>query len=482
MQQKPVEFYRQFANLRSFASVLPLCVFVVGCADRPSTIDVRATRPHEGATLRLAVSDPSDLPLVRDLARSWAIRQDARVELLEDPSDDTADVRLIRPSELPRLAEAGALAEVPTEYQSSSNPYRWEDIFIVNSSRLSVWKSKTLAVPVYGEGMVFAYRTDVYPVKNGPASLPPRNWDEVAARAGAAPGKAMAAWPAMPEFREAIFHYLAASLDRPAINRLPSGVLPRDEFFSFHFDTTTGASRLTAPAFIEAGRMMARLTPLLTPGVDPAESFNKHGASFGIVSLRDLANLDTAIVGKIGIMPLPATSFTLGPKGERQAVPGGNLNRVPYLGWGGRLGVVSSKSAKKEAAWDFWTDAGMPDQQALDLIGATKWGAGPFRGSQIDTRVRPRWLGYRLGTAETDQLTGALRDNIGVGTLNYRAVLRTPNEEEFRLALRPRLKAVIDGTEPAETALLEASAKWTAIIGKLPKDRWNEWLRRSLGL
>ncbi|WP_020473298.1 ABC transporter substrate-binding protein [Zavarzinella formosa] len=482
MQQNPPETSRVFARPQIFAPVFILMLLALGgCADRPSTIDVSPERPYENLTLRVAASDSSDLPILRDLARSWANRHHATVIVSDILDDEKADLFLISPAELPRMAEAGKLAELPGEYLVPTHPYRWDDIFIVNSSRLCGWKNKTHAVPVIGEGMVLAYRTDHFTGKNGQPGTPPRTWDELLRQAAVAPNKGMASWPATAEAREALFFSLAASFDKLAINRLPSGTMVHDDFFSFHFDPATGKSRLGDPAFLEAGKVMQQLTPLMTSGADPVESFNKHGATFGFATLRDLARLDSEVAGRIGILPLPGVTRTI-DKGESKLVPGGNINRVPYLGWGGRIGVVSAKYDRPDAAWNFWTDAGMPDHQSLDLIAATNWGAGPYRASQIEARVRPRWLGYQLTTSETDRLTGSLRDNLGLGAQNYRTRLRTPNERELRMVLRPHLEGIISGKEPADQAIKASDEEWKAIIGKIPPEQWRGWVRKSLGL
>ncbi len=451
----------------------------VGCADRPSVIDVNPSLPHDNVALRISATNPADLTLLRDLAATWASRNHATVVVSETVGDETADLWVVAPAELPAFAETGRLTEAPPDVMKAAQAYRWDDIFPVISSSLCGWRDKTWAVPVVGEGLVFVYRTDAFPGKAGPV---PRHWDDVVQQATEAPRTCLAAWPAAPEAREAVFFSLAASLDRAVITRLPGGTLVRDDFFSFQFDPTTGASRLMSPAFLEAGEILAKLTPMTTPGADPAESFNRHGAKCGFMTLSELARLDPGVAAKVGILPTLGVTHTYDADGERVAVTGGNVNRVPYLGWGARVGVVSAKSGNPEAAWDFLTDAGMPDRQALDLIAAAKWGAGPFRASQLDARNRARWLGYQLTPAETDRLTSALRDNLGIGTLNSRTRLRTPNERELREAFRRHWEGVLAGREQPEQALRATDEEWTAAIQRIPPDQWRMWVRKALGL
>jgi len=476
-------FVRLSAGVQISAVVkIALVCLATGCADRPSTIDVRGDQPHREATLRVAATNAADLPLLRHLAATWANRHHATVTVSDRLGDETADMWLISPAELPGLAEGNRLSEVPADVLKTANAYRWDDIFTVNSSRMCAWRDQTWALPVVGEGIVFAYRTDHFSAKAGQGRPVPTHWAELVRQAKASPRTVFSAWPASPEAREAIFFTLAASLDREAITRLSSKDLVRDEFFSFHFDPATGASRMAGPAFVEAAGIMAELTPMAVRGADAVDGFNNHGAVCGFLTLEDLARLDADVAGKVGILPVLGVTHTYNAKGERVPVSGGNVNRVPYLGWGGRVGVVSAKCQHPEAAWGFWADAGMPDQQSFDLIAATKWGAGPFRPSHLDARARPRWLGYQLSPSETDRLANALRDNLGIGSQNFRTRLRTPNERELRVAFQRRLEVVLAGRETPEQAMRATDQEWMAIIQGIPPDQWREWVRKSLGL
>ncbi|HVK07374.1 MAG TPA: hypothetical protein VM597_01225, partial [Gemmataceae bacterium] len=111
-----------------------------------------------------------------------------------------------------------------------------------------------------------------------------------------------------------------------------------------------------------------------------------------------------------------------------------------------------------------------------------KWGAGPYRPSQVDTRAQARWAGYDLSPGDTNRLMTALRDNVGPGIQNSRLRLRTPNEAEFAAALDEQLVPLLKGTKAAELALAEAERRWGAIAAALPPAEWRAMYRRSLGL
>jgi multiple sugar transport system substrate-binding protein len=144
--------------------------------------------------------------------------------------------------------------------------------------------------------------------------------------------------------------------------------------------------------------------------------------------------------------------------------------------------VVSAGSAVHDAAWDFLTDAGLPDRTALDLVADPRWGAGPYRTSQLDARARSRWYGYGLTAPETERLTAALRDNLGLAVQYYRIRLRTPDHADLDRALDARLRAALAGQLPPAEAMAQANADWRAIIDRQPKGVWLDWGKKGLGL
>ena len=182
----------------------------------------------------------------------------------------------------------------------------------------------------------------------------------------------------------------------------------------------------------------------------------------------------------LGVAPLPGAEFTFDAAGTQRPTDQKTVNRVPYLGWGGRFGVVSARCSDPAAAWDFLIDIGLPDGLALDLIASPRWGAGPYRTSQLDSRARPRWFGYGLPAAETDRLIAALGDNLGPSVENYRIRLRTPNQAELAAALDEELRKVIHAREPAD--LSAANRRWKAITDQMPGAKWKALLRTSLGI
>jgi hypothetical protein len=471
-----------------FCGRYPLCALALhpfliaaGCIERPTTIDPAPARPHSGVVLQVAVQDQRDRELVRQLAASWANRSGAEVRILESPWDGTADIGIIATADLARWAEPGLIVEVPATVRSQSHAYRWDDVVSVHRVRLTSWRDRTYALPVLGEGLVLVYRKDAFDGKGGRPASPPGTWDTLLQNAEMFGPNSLPPLPSDAERLGAEFFSAAACYDRMAVGRISAGDLKLDDsFFAFQFDTATGKPRLDAPAFQHVAELFRRMQTFRSPAPDAITAFRDGQAKVGIVSLAELAPIVAALGDRVAVAPLPGAGFVFDAKGEKQVTEQQTINRVPYHGWGGRVGVVSKKCSAPEAAWEFLADVGMPEHTALDLIAATRWGAGPYRSSQLDARARPRWFSYGMSAPETDRLTASLRENAGQNIQNNRVRLRTPNQEELAMILDAELRAAVKAKEPA--SLAKVNARWQAAIDKLPTDEWWVMTRRSLGL
>ncbi|HEX3146508.1 MAG TPA: extracellular solute-binding protein [Gemmataceae bacterium] len=449
-----------------------------GCTERPTTIDPPPVRPYAGVSLKVAAADPADRELLRQLGRSWAVRNGVDLQILDDPRDGAADVQLIPMADLPQLANAGALAELPTAFKSPTDAYRWDDILQPYAARLTNWRDRTYALPVIGEGLVLAFRNDIFDGKDG-RPLPPTTWEELR-DAGNVYG--LPPVPAGAERLQTEFFAAAACYDRPAVGR-NAGVdvlREREAFFTFQIDMKSGDPRLDTPAFVHVANLFAGMKKR-SKLLDAAAAFRAGETNVGILSLAELGRVGPEIADKLGIAALPGSRFTFDAKGEQMPTVRDAVNRVPYLGYAGRVGVVSARCTAPEAAWNFLVDAGLPERNALDLIADARWGAGAYRSSQLDGKSRSRWYVYGLSASETERLTNALRDNLGLGTQNYRIRLRTPNHNELDAALDADLRATLTGKEPVEAGMKKANADWTSIIDRQPRQSWIDIARRSSG-
>ncbi len=443
------------------------------CIERPTTIDPVPDQPFRGITLKLAASHPGDEETLHQLTRGWASRTGATVLVSSDPWNASTDVGLISPAEMPRWAETKQLVEVPLEIKLPTNPYRWGDLNPIESVRLTAWGSGTYALPVLGAGMVLVYRKDVFEGRSPPAS-----WDEMLEAASKFGPNSLPPLSKDPERLSAEFFAAAACYDRLAIGRLGNTI--SEDFFAFQFDSSTGMPRLDKPAFRHVAELFRSLQPFRSSAPDLATAFRSGAAKLGILSLKELGQLGSETTDRLGVAPLPGSRLIFDAKDRRQPTEEGSINRVPYLGWGGRVGVVSTSCSSPEAAWDLLAELGMPERTALDLIASPGIGAGPYRTSHLDHRARPRWFAYGFSATETERLTSALRENLGPTVQNYRVRLRTPNQHELAAILDAELRNILKSDQPANTTQL--NERWKKAIEKMPPGEWKRVFRKSLGL
>jgi len=443
------------------------------CIERPTTIDPAPDQPFQGITLNLAASNPDDRAMLHQLSRGWASRTGAKVQISPDPWNGSADIGLLSQAEMPRWAEANQLAEVPLELKRPTNPYRWGDLNPIESIRLTTWGKGTYALPVIGEGMVLVYRTDAFEGRSAPAT-----WEEMLESANKLGPNSLPPLSADPERLSAEFFTAAACYDRLAVGRIGNTI--SDDFFAFQFDPATGAPRLDKPAFRHVAELFRNMQRFRGSATDIATAFRSGEAKLGILSLKELGQLGPETTDQLSVAPLPGSRVTFDAKDRPQPTDQGSINRVPYLGWGGRVGVVSATCSSPEAAWDLLAELGMPERTALDLIASPKLGAGPYRTSHLDHRARPRWFAYGLSATETERLTAALRDNLGPTVQNYRVRLRTPNQHELQAILDAELRSILKSEQPANTTRL--NDRWKTAIEKLPPEEWKRVLRKSMGL
>jgi ABC-type glycerol-3-phosphate transport system substrate-binding protein len=481
-----------FASSKLLPALFAPCLIAAGCIERPTTIDPLPDRPHAGIVLTAAASDAADREFLQRLAKSWTTQSGAEIRVLDTPWDGSADIGLVAPAEISRWAEAGQLATAPSDF-TPTHPYRWDDVLSVYARPLLVWRNRMYALPILGEGLVVAYRTDVFDGIDGRPGNPPATWDELLGM-----GEKYFKKPCLPpvprtsERLLAEYFAAAACYDRPAIARFAPGVLPDEEFFAFQFDVPKLARdgqevpiadpRLERPAFRHVADLFRRMGPYRVQAADVAAAFRSGDAKVGIISLAELGRVGPDMAEKLGVAPLPGARFTFDANGERRPTDQDTVNRVPYIGWGGRVGVVSAACANPAAAWDFIMDAGLPDRSALDLIATPGIGAGPYRMSQLDVRVRSRWFAYGLSAFETERLTSALHDNLGLGVQNPRLRLRTPNQHELAAALDEDLRAMMRDQTPVDQAMAKANNRWKQIVRKQTAVQWNADVRASVGL
>lgn len=478
-----------------------------GCGPAPGPTG-RSDQPFAGVTLTVSCPDPAFRAALTPLARSWAARTGAAVEMVPTPPvpDSPADIAVIGFANLGALADRGDLVPVPTEIKNANHPYQWLSVLpAYRSERFTGWGGQTLGLPLAGDGAVLVYRADrlsdigailAFETLTGKNLVPPATWEDLAELAGFftwLDGRpALPALPDDPAQLSELFFRIAACYDRPALGEAQQ-VTDQAESLSFQFHAESGRGRLDAPGFRLAADQLARLrtgagwVKDLWAGGRPADPvaalLPDDGAVLAVLSIGQLGRLRDAtgvMPTRFGVAPLPGVRVRF-DRMTGTPQPGiGGVNYIPYFA-GGKVGAVRTRCVHPEAAFDLLTDLGGPGR-SLDLVGNPAAGAGPYRDSHLDPKEAIIWLGYGFGPDATTHLREAVRRFVSKEVRNSVYGLRTPDQELLNRLLATELKQLVTRPESAEAALRRVADAWKNANPGLPPEKLTGWRRHAVGL
>jgi ABC-type glycerol-3-phosphate transport system substrate-binding protein len=474
---------------------------MTGCEQKVSTIDPPNEQPFKSQKLevfRSVSAEPTEL--VNQYAREWEARQSVATKVTSgDAARFSGDVAIVTAAELPLLADPGRLLTVPDSIaRSNEHPYQWYGMLPSFAGPIVSWGGVEYGLPLMGEGNVLVYRKDR--VDETDKKVASWSWEDylASAKALAKPGRpSLPPLPKRPVDLDVEFYLIAASYDRQGLSQgdivnALKDIDAAEQVLSFHYRLKTGETRINAPAFVAALRLLRELQPYRSPGEhdDPAAFFANGSASLAIVSLRDVHRFqrsDSPVRGKLGIAPVPGSRYTLVPgnegKVERVPTKGSAVNRIPYIGSRTLVGLVNKDCANPTLAWEFLTGFALPDKFGAEVITAGKWGAGPFRYLHIEERGRFLWYGYDLPRDETENLIVALKEQLQPNIVNPCYCLRLPNEKaharEFDAVIRA---ALADAKNDPQNSMNDLAARWNALWKDVPDRQRKAWVRMSYGL
>jgi hypothetical protein len=215
---------------------------------------------------------------------------------------------------------------------------------------------------------------------------------------------------------------------------------------------------------------------------DPASELASGKAMVAIVSLRQLARLpreNGKIPTKFALAPLPGTQSFVNPQRE-QLVRAVAPNYVPYTA-GGHLGVVRTRCAFHEAAFDLLAELGGPIR-SHEIVSTPGLGSGPFRTSHLEQDRLQIWLGYGFDADRSKALLAALTLNARVDAKNSVYGLRGPDQKELTAAAMDELTKIATGVLPASEGLKKLLAAWTEIDKKTPQSVRLKWRKLAAGV
>jgi ABC-type glycerol-3-phosphate transport system substrate-binding protein len=395
---------------------------------------------------------------------------------------DGADIVILRPADVPRLAAQGSLLPVPEELTRDGSFFEWRALLRHYGTLLCQWEGKAVALPLVGDAQVCFYPAALFDEARQKAY---RDWQEVK-KLSPAPLRAPATWdeyarlaeflrdslgrpslPPLPQGEDGVcreFYTIAASHARRAVREDdPAWPGQRQDLFFFHYDESKAQPRIASEGFVEALSLMRRLQACRPPGSSPSPeaALADGSASLGIAQAGLSARLPP---GKLLACPVPGVQR------------GGRLNRLPYLGSEGWMAVVPRSARSPDAAWSLLADLCGPArsmQTALD----PQWGGGPTR---VDQALRDRWGSLGAEGAAGQALKDAVAQAVLPGGLKNPVIaLRAPRRQAMDQAVAQAVREALVGKKDAKAALEEADAAWRALG---PADRLLAEYTLSVGL
>ncbi len=481
--------------LPSFRTTVAISLLLAATGCNTGSSPTNETPAGAGVSLSICCAEPAFLAALTPAAQSWATRTGARVELRSTrmtPGDD-CDLGILSIPEVGSWANRGELARVPRELRLADHHFQWTGVLSIYREQLSEWGGQAQAIPLAGDGFVLLYRTDrladpkfieTFEQAHGRKPVAPATWEDyadLAVHLAATSGK-----PSLAPLTDAaiadLFFRIAACYDRPAV---AGGQSVREGALSLLHDVSTAKPRLETPGFTAAAELFDRLAggkcfaPPVPDGKpsDPAAAF-AGSAALAVVTLADLSRLprENGIVPtRFGIAPLPGTKryhdragFTI------STIP----NYVPYY-TGGRVGVVRSRCAKPELAFDLLAELG-GQARSLEILSTPGLGAGPFRLIHLERERLPIWYGYGFDAPRTRLLQQAMQQYVRQEVKTPALGLRGPDQDVLSAAAARELGAIMTGKPPGE-ALQNLTKAWNAIDEKTPLETRIKWRKMAVG-
>jgi ABC-type glycerol-3-phosphate transport system substrate-binding protein len=412
-------------------------------------------------------------------------------------------VYVLPPAELGQRGAAGKLLPVPEAYTGRDSPYTWKDLLPLYRSLLLVWDAQPRALPILGDTWVCYYRDDLFRDPTHQASFrakfrralaAPATWEEYADIADyfdhqPRPGIAQSCSSLPPlaandDDLDREFYTMATSLVRRAVREDQKKPLAATDTSSFHFDLATSRPHIAEPGFVAALQLLQLLQKYRPPEPqrDPPEAFARGEAVLCLSAptwVNRFQAADSRVRDRFGICPVPGSNRVYsGPAGAPQTVA--EVNRIPYLGAGGWLAVVSKDAPHPDAAFELLAELS-GQAISLQIVLNPEWGGGAFRRQHLDNI--PGWDAFGLDRRNTEALRDAVRQTVEHPKLiNPVERLRVPDQGDYQKALVEKLHAALGESTGAAETLSAVAKRWQELQQRKDPKVWRTEYRLSLGM
>ncbi len=480
-------------NCRVLPVAYCLLVLLAGCPG-PESDGNRSTaeKPLAGVKLRLLVADDPELAAAAGLLQGeWNAQTGSEFQVesttkrqLADADALAADAVICPLYLLGTLAERNLVVPIPEKLLPKKLLGRaggdWSGIFELLKLREAAWGQQIQAVPFGSPVLTCYYRADLLE-KLG--RRPPRTWAEYHQLAELLAAQkdlgANAPWsgtiePLGPGWAGLVLLARAAPYAKHRDN------------YSTLFDIRTIGPLVAGEPFVRALEELvaaARLGPKNQLEFDPTSV----RAAFWQGECGMALTWPTAATGglpadavediEVGFAELPGSAevFNVGNQSWESRTENAD-KRVPLLAVAGRIGVVSSRSAHPEPAFQllFWLSGKQFSPQVCTRSPATTL----FRRSHLE--APQQWTERPISPAAAAAY-GALTE----ATLLHQQWLfapRIPGRREYLSALDAAVHQAIRGEQSPADALARAAARWREITKQRGAERQKAAYLHSLGL
>lgn len=368
----------------------------------------------------------------------------------------------------------------------------WLDILPVYREKISTYAGTIYAITMDGDSHMFYYRRDAienpehqakFKAKYGYDLAPPKTWAEVRDIAEFFNGwdwdgdgrKEYGVVEGMRKGAQGFWTFFSRSAAYTSIPGQAQGLF---------FNPETMRPLINDPGHVQALEDWIEIIEFGVPGMinmDNGEVRSVYAAGeaalaidWGDVGVIADTDPGSTVKGKVGYSILPGTTRVWDYVKESW-VDFPEVNHAPYLAFGGWIAGIDAKSNNVEAAYDFLSYLGSPENSYISVT-TPETGFNPYRESHFEKLAG--WYGY--GFVNPEDYLGAIEATIAHS--NVQADIRIPGAFRYFEALDAQLAMALAGAKTATEALDDAAREWEAITEDLGREKQLKNYRASLGL
>lgn len=494
-----------------------LVVFIVGLLVASfSAVSFSQDKPYEGVTITVFTQNPPFIAKpVKMFAPDWEAKTGGNVRLVTSPWAELYekmyssfalgakrfDIILFPAAWLASFAQNQFLQPLD-EYIEGDEDLKWEGILSTYRD-LTKWNDKTYAVPLDADNHIFYYRTDAlenpeyqerFKGEYGyEMPVPPKTWEQHEDIAEFFNGwdwdddgnKEYGVVEAMRKGDQAYWTYFSKAASYCSLPGQPGGLF---------FDPNNMEPLINNPCHVKALEQWIETKEFGVPGMLNMDSgeirsvFTTAGDAamsidWGDIGVMGSTSEESVVKGKVGYSIMPGTTEVWDYEKKEwvdctenpDRCGGSEVNRAPYLAFGGWFGAIDKNSPNVKAAYDFLSYMANPEN-SYTAITTPETGFNPSR--ELHFERLSGWIGY--GFENPKPYLDAIKNTIG--HTNVQPDLRIPEANRYFEAFDAQLSMALAGQKTPQDALDAVAQEWNKITENIGKESQLAAYRASLGL